>query len=469
MPRLAESVLRYIRQRQLLKPGDRVGVAVSGGADSVALLGLLLDLREELGVVLSVVHFNHRLRGNESEGDEQFVSNLAQSYQLPFHGSGADTSCYAQQNHLSLEAAGQRLRYAYFRELMEEGAFTQVATAHTLDDQAETVLLRLVRGAGTRGLAGIYPRLPIAGSQFSVIRPLLATYRQDVRDYLAELGQDWREDRSNRDLRFARNRVRHGVLPRLERNLNPEVCRVLSETAEIARAEEDYWKRETERVLPQSEKGVEISVLQGLPLALQRRVVRAAAETVGLRLEFRHVAEALEIAGALPGSPQSASLPGGWTLLRRGSLLSFRRAAAQEKSAYEYRLTIPGRIEVPELAVVFEAAPVFLGGGAPGYNPEHLFDPQLLAKELVVRNWRPGDRFWPAHTREPKKIKELLQQHHIQGQERKTWPVVASGDSVIWVRGFRAPARLRPAQGSREAVVIREEPWAQIGGRRATS
>lgn len=474
---LAQRVLDSIRRQELLKPGDRVGVAVSGGADSVALLRLLLELRKELGVVLSVVHFNHKLRGAESDEDEQFVAELARRHKLQFNSESGDVGSHATKRHLSVETAARELRYAFFRRLLLNANVNRIATAHTLDDQAETLLLRLVRGSGTRGLSGIYPQLSVASSQFSVnsqppvasrpqpsiIRPLLGTRRKDLEAYLAALGQGWREDRSNRDLRHARNRVRHGILPRLERNLNPAVREALAETAEIARAEEEYWEREIGQVLlqawtPGAAPGsgtLSMAVLACLPLALQRRVVRAAGESLGLRLEFRHVEEVLEVASGHARATKSAVLPHGWTVARHKNEVrfTFAGAAAVRNSDYEYLLTIPGQIEVPEAAARFEAMLVPAGARA-GYNPEHLLEPALLTRELRVRNWRAGDRFWPAHTKTPKKIKELLQERQVTGPERKLWPVVVSGDEIVWVRGFAVPAKLRPRAG--EAVVIRE-------------
>src|SRR5580700_8902619 len=159
---LPQSVAAYIRKHVLLKPGDRVGAAVSGGADSVALLRLLLELRRQLGIVLSVVHLNHKLRGAESDVDQAFVSDLAQRHQLELHCESADAAAYAAEKHLSLETAAREVRYAFFRRLLQQDCVNLIATAHTVDDQAETVLLKLVRGAGTRGLAGIYPRLSVA-------------------------------------------------------------------------------------------------------------------------------------------------------------------------------------------------------------------------------------------------------------------------------------------------------------------
>lgn len=332
----------------------------------------------------------------------------------------------------------------------------RVATAHTLDDQAETVLLRIIRGAGTRGLAGIYPQVVATGSRFSVIRPLLGTRRKDLENYLRNLGQDWREDASNRDLRHARNRIRHGILPRLERNLNPAVREALAETAEIARAEEEFWEREVARAVagPVTPR-IKVAVLKNLPLALQRRVIRSIAESLGIRIEFRHVEEILEL---VSGHARSASLPKGRAVSRSKDELHFEMSSAMRPADYEYPLSVPGSIQVPETGSCFEV--VLVSGDAPaGYNPEHLLNQTLLREELRVRNWRAGDRFRPVHSKAAKKIKELLQERHLTGIERASWPVVVSGGEVIWVRGFASPDALRPHTKSEPAIFIREIPF----------
>src|SRR2546426_8701695 len=417
---LAQRVMRYIRRHKLLNPGARGGVAVSGGADSVALLRLLLELRTELGVVLSVVHFNHKLRGSEADADEQFVADLASRNKLEFRSETGDVATYSAEKRLSIETAAREMRYGFFRRLLIEGRMNRVVTAHTLDDQAETELLRVVRGAGTHGLAGIYPQLSVSSSQFSagsqasvagrqqvcasIVRPLLGVRRKELEAYLIAEGQSWREDSSNRDLRHARNRVRHGILPRLERNLNPAVREALAETAEIARAEEDYWANEIARVLPQlweagagrqcdsrqarperSRRGdvakvsggvLNLAALTNMPLALQRRVVRATAESFGLHLEFNHVEEILAVASGEPGSSKSSVLPDGWMVSRNGNELRFEAsdaAAGKTNSDYEYRFPVPGRLEVPEAGALFEAVLV-PGRVGPGDNSEHLFD-----------------------------------------------------------------------------------------------
>jgi len=455
---LPQTVLAYIAKHALLNPGDRVGVAVSGGADSVALLRLLLALRGKLAMVLSVVHFNHKLRGAESDEDERFVAALARLHKLELFCEFGDVSGYAAAKRKSLETAARELRYQYFRRLLLSGRMSRIATAHTLDDQAETVMLRIVRGAGSRGLAGIYPKLAKnsqeskAESQPTIIRPLLGTIRADLETYLTALCQLWREDSSNRDLRHARNRIRHGILPRLARHLNPAVRLTLAETAEIARAEEEYWEKEVQRMLPlirgsqPRQASLKLKALAELPLALQRRVVRAATESLGLRLEFGQVEEIL--------AAKSVVLPDGWAASRNKAELWFERQKTATPPDYEYCLPVPGRVEVPETGSCFEAR--LVSANAEGYNPEDFLDRAVLNGELRVRNWRPGDRFWPAHTKAPKKIKELLQERHLTGAERKLWPVVVSEHGIVWVRGFCSPGHLRPKDEGRQILLIQE-------------
>ncbi|HEX8926987.1 MAG TPA: tRNA lysidine(34) synthetase TilS, partial [Terriglobales bacterium] len=284
------------RDHRLLSAGDRVGAAVSGGADSVALLRGLLALRDELGIVLSVVHVNHGLRA-EAAADQRFVEELAASNSLQCHVVSCDVRALAAERRLSIEAAGRELRYRYFYRLISEGKLDKVATAHTRDDQAETVLLRMLRGAGTRGLAGVYRTVGDASEQGRIARPMLAISRAEVEAYLRGLGQPWREDESNRDPGYLRNRVRHELLPLLEREFNPNLRQILSETAEIAHEEEEFWAELAEqqlgkrliRIDGESAARLDVRRLSDLPIALQRRVLRAFAERHSVRLDFEHL------------------------------------------------------------------------------------------------------------------------------------------------------------------------------------
>jgi tRNA(Ile)-lysidine synthase len=418
---------------------------------------LLLELRDELGIIPSAVHFNHKLRGLESDADQQFVAELAADHHLELHLTSGDVNALAEEKHVSIETAAHELRYGYFRQLLKNSRLNRIATGHTLDDQAETVLLRIARGAGTRGLAGIYPRFSVSGSQFSVdcsvVRPLLSVRHKELETYLCGLGQPWREDLSNRDLRHSRNRVRHRILPRLERDLNPSIRETLAETAEIARAEEEYWQTQIAGILPSAwpESSVlQVSALVTQPLALTRRIVRAGAEKLGLRLEFPQIEQVLCL---VSGQKGAIVLPNGWVVVRTGNEVLFERAASNASPDYEYPLIVPGRTELLQAGTVLET---MLLSAASGYNPDQLLDPSLSQQQLRVRNWRAGDRFWPAHTKEPKKIKELLQKRHVTGSQRKLWPVVLRGEEIVWVRGFPCPEHLCAA--SEQALLIREVP-----------
>jgi tRNA(Ile)-lysidine synthetase-like protein len=607
---LAKRVLGHIRREELLRAGDRVGVAVSGGIDSVALLRLLVELRQELGVVLSVVHFNHRLRGAESDADEEFVAGLAREFGLEFHSANGDTAQLAAEEHSGVEAAARELRYGFFGELLgatefdeiepdlhqglkpespgtsigtaEGGPFSnpntpsaspptlsKIATGHTLDDQAETVLMRLIRGTGLRGLGGIYPRIIVereiedagGNGRGEIVRPLLAIRRCELHQYLTDLKQTRREDSTNSDSAFTRNRLRKLVMPLLEREFNPAVVESFSELAEIARDEEDYWENEVSGWLgtvvqwsqPEWSQGVpgfegsqglvqiepldhlgrdeadenqeqNTTAVAGTPRgvhgnssgqgvlrsaqddnafddspfsreagpavmnasvsrpwlltesrAVQRRVLKAIGEQAGIPLEFKHIEEIMRFAAEDGPAGKELSLPLGWRIRREPEAMIFLTPDLRRQERipdYEYSLAVPGRVVVPELGVVIEAMRVTLNGpslsdpnlepeaGDAEYNPQQLLRGDLLRGPLTVRNWRAGDRFWPAHTKSPKKIKELLQDRHVAQPERRLWPVAVTGDEIVWMRGFPVPAKLRSSP-SHEAVLIREIPWAE--------
>jgi tRNA(Ile)-lysidine synthase len=464
---LAERLLRTIRKQALIAAGDRLAVAVSGGVDSVALLLLLLELRSEVGMVLSVSHVNHQLRGEESDEDERFVAGLARRHSLELHARNAPPT---QTRKSGVEAAARKLRYDFFRELARQGRISKIATAHTLDDQAETVLLRMVRGTGIRGLAGIHPRLllqergRILGE---VIRPLLGFRRTELEAFLGQRAQAWREDSSNRDLTFLRNRMRHRVLPLLQENFGPAAVENLADLAEIARAEEEHWHSAHPEARgyeprPANKGSLAIASLSALSLAAQRRLIRDWLEVSGrdLSVSFRLIEEVLDLAHGPAG--KRLELPCGNALRRGRQDLCLEPAGARPaRLEYEYHLPIPGRVEVPSLGVRIEAVLVDRKC-IPESERERLLDPARLPKALIVRNWRPGDRFWPAHTKEAKKVKELLSDHHIAGAEKRLWPVaVAEGLGLVWMRSFLAPADLQPSHGSSEALWIREIAAAQ--------
>jgi tRNA(Ile)-lysidine synthase len=433
---LPAALLKTIRKQGLIRPGDRVGAAVSGGADSVALLLLLLELRQQLGFMLSVTHVNHKLRGQESDEDERFVAALASQHKLEVHAQ----ACPLQTTGIGMEAEARTLRYEVFESLLAEGQVTKIPTGHTLDDQAETVLLRIVRGAGIRGLGGILPRLALGGGE--VVRPLLGVRRSEVENFLRERGQPWREDSSNRDVAILRNRVRHRLLPLMYAELGGAVAENLADLAEIARAEEEHWQTEHARVSNVRKAGLPLAGFPLQSLAAQRRIVRQWLEANSAAISFRWIELVREL--ALGAAGRKVELAGGQQVRRVQRELVIE-TAPKAPADYEYRLTIPGRVTIAELALRVEASLV-ARESVSADQQGGLLDPAKLASELVVRNWRPGDRFWPAHTKSSKKIKDLLTSHHIAGPDKAFWPVaVTASGKIAWIPGFEVPAEFQPA------------------------
>jgi tRNA(Ile)-lysidine synthase len=460
---LAERLLKTIRKQGLIKAGDRVAAAVSGGADSMALLLLLLELRAEFGIVLCVAHVNHELRGEESDADERFVAEFAKTHSLELHVHKAPLN---RQPDSGIEAAARKLRYDFFRQLARDGRVSKIATAHTLDDQAETVLLRVLRGTGIRGLSGIHPRIVFQGGGHAfgeIVRPLLGFRRAELEAFLRDQDQEWREDSSNRDLTLLRNRVRHRVLPLLKENFGSATAENLADLAEIARAEEEHWTlaHAEIRVLvrdsgDKEEKGsLALSMLSTLPVAAQRRLIRGWLDTNvhDLSVKFGLIEEMRDLANGPAG--KKLELPGGHFVRRTQRDLCLEPTLRGEVSNYEYRLPVPGAVEVRELGIRLEALLVERES-VPQDERERLLDHHRLPSELVVRNWRAGDRYWPAHTKEAKKIKELLNDRHIVGAAKGNWPVaVADGCGLVWMRGFSTPAEFDPEPGVSRVLWIR--------------
>ena len=453
---MLRSLQAFVKRHALVRPGDRVGVAASGGADSVALLRVLLEAREELGIVLSVVHFNHKLRGEESDGDEEFVAELAKKFDLPLHRAEADTRGFMREKELSLEAAARELRYAFFGKLIKAGTLDKVATAHTLDDQAETVLLRIFRGTGTSGLAGILPRLKVGDG--AIVRPILGTRRIEVIDYLKGLEQNWREDSSNSETIFTRNRLRHEFLPAIAKSFNPEIVEALSNLAEIARSEDEYWAAETAEAFVGCHRqgALQITELLRQPKALQRRVLRLAAAQAGAALDFSHGERILGLLQGRSREERTVELANGFRAVIAEDQLRFSTAQPQAKQCgYSYTLSIPGEVDIRALRLQVRAVLNPQAANSDGYNGDRRIALGRIGKELVVRNWRSGDRFWPAHTRSEKKVKELLQERHLPAREKSLWPVALAGDKIVWMRGF--PVATAFAAGDDEAAVVIEE------------
>jgi tRNA(Ile)-lysidine synthase len=341
--------------RTQIKPGDRICVAISGGADSVALLLTLHTAnstpRESLGIGLSAVHIHHGLRGAEADADQQFVEDLCISLDIPLHLHHADIPARIADTHESIEEAARAVRYDFFTTLLASGHADTILTAHTLDDQAETVLMKLLRGAWTEGLSAIHPIITLPKGK--ILRPFLNTRRADIEAYLKSINQPWREDSTNTDTAYTRNKIRHELLPQLRellRAYNPNLDQTLANLAELAREEESRWQAELARILPQlllpgkpvrgggravsttpgqSVVSIELDRLRALDPALRRRVLRAAARQLGARLSFDETSRLLALCGFLPDPTVAA---------RTGASLHLSNGLRADRSPRELRL-----------------------------------------------------------------------------------------------------------------------------------
>jgi tRNA(Ile)-lysidine synthase len=419
----------------LFHPGQRIGAAVSGGADSVAQLRCLLEERAHLGIVLSVVHVHHGIR-EASDEEATFVAKLAETYSLPFHLHRTDAIAAAATLHETLEEAARNLRYAFFRQLIVEEQIDAVATAHTQDDQAETVLHKLLRGAWTEGLSGIHPVVTV--EKGSILRPFLENNRAAIEEWLRQLNQPWREDASNQDLAHTRNRIRLQLLPLL-RTFNPQIAAQLARLATISADEEAYWQSELNRLLPllllpgkpvrgggrssgthpEAETvALEHARLRDLPPATARRVLRAAARRLRARISFEHTEQLLAMAQAQGSRTAKFDLPGGISVERSLREIRLTRTSSPAPPGSEHSFSIPGEIVAPEYGVR-------LRGESPG----------APASQATLRSWRAGDRVTLKHSRGPKKVAEVLDRLRILGAERTNWPVVEAEGKIVWMRG----------------------------------
>jgi tRNA(Ile)-lysidine synthase len=490
---LIKQVLNAICRHQMWQAGNRIGLGVSGGSDSVALLRILQVVSERQGIRLSVLHFNHGLRGADSEADEQFVAELAAEFGLPFFSGREDVAGVARARRWNLEDAGRRLRYGFFAAQVAEGRVDRVAVAHTADDQAETVLARVLRGTAPAGLAAIYP---VNGT---VVRPLLEVRRSELREYLGNLGQQWREDASNHDRSRLRSRLRHQVLPILEREIQPAIVSHLGRLAVMSREDESFWKvlaHACLRALVQREGGrlrtrcsnLLNPLLNGSPfgdldlplearLAVARRLVRAIVEE--LRGHCRqwtsdHVERVVQLASA-GSSGSRIELPGviversfEWLCFYPSGAKTGKRSAGSKFNSCDsatfscvVELGNPGDstvVAVPEIKCRFHLKVVDWHPLSSDTEVDNaILDRDLLHPPLVLRNWCPGDSFQPKGRRSSRKLKQFFRMKRVAVLDREGWPVLTSADKLVWTRGLPVAAEFAPRPATRAGVIIAEE------------
>ena len=443
----AYRLLQTIAKSELLAGGDRVLVAVSGGPDSVALLHLLHALRERLAIHLEVAHLQHGIRGAAAADDAGFVCQLAADLEVPFHLKEVNIpQLKTVAGKGNLEALARAERYRFFAELAGARQLTKVATAHTLDDQAETVLMWLLRGAGMTGLGGMAPwldvRLADSVKNLTIIRPLLEVAKSEILDYLQQNKISYRVDDSNLDPAYLRNWLRLELLPKLRERVDDHLAQRLGQHAELMR-NEDLWleKIAAEKLEAMRDSGgIRRDLLTREPLALQRRVLRrwiSEARGTLKGLSFIHLAEILRLCQS--ASPHNRfALPGGWEFAcdYEGLILTkIRRSSA--RACYNYQLTVGKILRVPEAGVeIGSEKSASITPPLPNSLTEAVFDAAFLTGPLIVRNFRNGDRYRPLGMLGHKKVKDLFIDEKIPLGIRAVLPMLTMADVVLWIPGY---------------------------------
>ena len=446
--KLIDSAYELIFADGIFAPCDRVLVAVSGGPDSVALLRLLVELRDEFQLHLEVAHLQHGIRGAEAREDARFVAALADRLGLTFHLKEVSVpEIRAAAGKGNLEALARHERYRFFAEVAHARGLGKVATAHTLDDQAETVLMRFLRGRGMKGLGGMAPLQvmdSIGGELFklTVVRPLLETSKAEIVNYLTQKNQAYRLDRTNQDKTYLRNWVRLELLPKIRERVDSRLSERLGQQAELLR-DEDVLLGELAR-----RKLGEISTADGLgrdallaePIALQRRLLRLWIQAArgNLRgLDFVHIDELLRLIKV--GPPQGRlAIPGGWELVREYDVLKLlRRLVRIERECYSYVFSVGSTLQIPEAGRELRGEVVKPPlAELPANLSEAVFDAACLTEPLTVRNFRHGDCFKPLGMTGHKKIKDLFIDNKVALSVRAKLPFLLLGQEIIWVPGY---------------------------------
>lgn len=452
---LLNKVERFCAQRRLLLAGDAVLIACSGGPDSLALADLLLRMRESWRLRLTVLHVEHGIRGEASEADARFVREFCEARGLPFLLRRADVPKLAREEGLSLEDAARRARYAFLREAAAALGGAKIATGHHSGDQAETVLLHLLRGAGGAGLGGMRP------ARRGVIRPLLAATKGEILAYCGARELAAREDETNAQLAYARNRVRLSLLPQLAA-FNPAVGEALCRTAELVGAEHDFVSECARAALAHcaADGGVlriADETLAAQHVAVRREMIRQAIVQLcghARELTFFHIEKVLALAAA-QRTGKWLSLPGGIGARRAYDALELFKGKPAPPRRLELclPLCVPGITSAPGTGLAVQAAFVSAGARESGRNAA-LFDADALALPLFVRTRRPGDRFRPSGAQYTKKLKDFLIDLKVAQEARERILLVCDQEEILWVAGYRCARKGRPGKETRRLLQL---------------
>jgi tRNA(Ile)-lysidine synthase len=434
----------YSRQRRLIGGRSKIIAAVSGGADSVVMLDLLAREQEALGLSIIVAHFNHQLRGGESDGDEEFVASRAAQYGYEFYVERANTAELAKHSKQGIQEAARNLRYEFLDQLLVSSGFDKIATAHNADDNAETILLNLFRGAGVQGLSGI----PIARQDKKIIRPMLFAQRKEIELYAEEERLAFRTDSSNQDDHYTRNFIRHEILPLVKEHINPTVVQTLQRSAELFRELEAYLSYNARHNLElvttrRSDAELHLSIprLRSHPTLLQQYIVMIAGESfTHRRLDYEQVNRILDLTDGLTGS--SVTLSEEHTLFRDRDNLVLRKM----EPLTEFRINVQQnqRYEFNKFRFSSEMLTALPEKETGTRNVEYVDADRVRSNDLILRTWSEGDSFVPLGMKSRKKISDFFVDAKIPIFEKRSFPILETKEGeVIWVCGQRIDDRFK--------------------------
>jgi tRNA(Ile)-lysidine synthase len=465
---LEQRVINFIHEHTLFSAGDKLVVAVSGGADSVCLLHILAQWRRELGVELHVAHLNHQLRGAESDSDASYVSDLAHKLGVQTTIERRDVAAYHDQKGGSLEEAAREVRYSFLTEVAGGIGTSKVAVGHTRDDHIETIVMHLLRGVGTAGLRGLQPRSVLQysehGGQLEVVRPLLELTRQETLDYCQRYNLAPRSDSSNVSLSFLRNRVRLELLPVL-RSYNPSIDKVLLRLADIAGDDISFIEEKASllwKELAREEGDViylDMSKIFTSPRAMQRQVFRRAVKQLRGNLkdvEADHIEAMMDFLSKPAG--KRLCLPDGLTLSTEYGRLVLASAQASICPLPPLKgisnINIPGETDLPGWRVRADIIQEVVGDDN---GLVASFDLDKVGKELTVRRRRPGDRFQPLGMSQTKKLQDFMVDSRIPRSWRDRVPLICSPKQILWVVGWRIDDRVKVTENTKEILRLQFE------------
>lgn len=459
---MLDKVKKAIERHQLISPGDKVVVAVSGGPDSVCMLHILHRLEDELNIQLFGAHLNHNFRGIEAQMDAQYVAKLCETLNIMCFVKSMDVLKYSNEKGLSSEEAGRILRYQFFDEIVEKVGASKIAVAHNQNDQAETVLMRLLRGAGIQGLTAIHYK------RGNIIRPLLDVTRKEIEEYCNKHNLSPRIDHTNYQPIYYRNKIRLQLIPLLEESYNPNIVEGLARTAEILKVDNEFLEEkalEAFESLKIAEKDGCLELLlediNKLHCALQSRVFRLAAEAlVGKKeaLEYKHI-QSIQDLLQKGETGKKVILPMGITVKKSYERVIFTTQEEKENEKFIYQLPQEGCIYIDELEGKFNIQVLEKSAINEISAGKYLkyFDYEKVKSVLNVRNRKDGDRFWPLGVDGSKKLKDFLIDHKIERHKRDKIPLVCDGDQIMWVVGYRISENYKVTDETKKILAIQFE------------